>query len=45
MHIALRELVENRFVAIEEQLGLRLVEGRAEVDVLVVDPAERPVPD
>ena len=33
------------FTAIQEQLGLTLVTGRAAVDVLVIDRAERPTPD
>jgi len=32
----------NIFTAIEEQLGLRLESGRAPVDVIVIDRAERP---
>jgi uncharacterized protein (TIGR03435 family) len=33
------------FTALQEQLGLRLVSGRAPVDVLVVDAVNRPDPD
>jgi uncharacterized protein (TIGR03435 family) len=33
------------FTAIQEQLGLRLVGGRASVDVLIVDALDRPAPD
>jgi uncharacterized protein (TIGR03435 family) len=33
------------FTALQEQAGLRLVAGRAAVDVLVIDHAERPTPD
>ena len=33
------------FTAIQEQLGLRLVGGKASVDVLIVDALEHPTPD
>lgn len=33
------------FTALQEQLGLRVVNGRALVDVLIVDALERPTPD
>ncbi len=33
------------FTSIQEQLGLKLTTGRAAVDVLVIDRAERPTPD
>ena len=33
------------FVAVQEQLGLRLEPGRAPFDVVVVDAVQRPTPD
>ena len=33
------------FTALEEQLGLKLESGRAQVDVIVIDRLERPTPD
>ena len=33
------------FIAIQEQLGLRLQPARDEVSVLVIDHIERPAPD
>lgn len=33
------------FTAIEDQLGLKLVAGRAPVDVLIIDSVSRPLPD
>ena len=33
------------FTALEEQLGLKLETGRAQVDVIVIDRLERPTPD
>jgi uncharacterized protein (TIGR03435 family) len=35
----------TREVALEEQLGLRLEDARAPVDILVIESAERPSPD
>jgi uncharacterized protein (TIGR03435 family) len=37
--------IPSIFTAIQEQLGLRVVSGRASVDVLIVDALERPTPD
>jgi uncharacterized protein (TIGR03435 family) len=33
------------FIAIEEQLGLKLERSRGPIDVLVIDSVERPTPD
>ena len=33
------------FIAIEEQLGLKLERSRGPIDVLVIDAVERPTPD
>jgi uncharacterized protein (TIGR03435 family) len=40
--LANTEAFPDLFTAIQEQLGLRLVSTRAQVDVLVIDRAERP---
>lgn len=37
--------IPSIFTALQEQLGLRVVNGRASVDVLIVDALERPTPD
>ena len=33
------------FIAIEEQLGLKLERSKGPIDVLVIDSAQRPTPD
>ena len=40
-----RDKAPDVFGAVQEQLGLRLVEARAERKVLVIDHIERPTPD
>ena len=35
----------NLFTAVQEQLGLKLENGRAPLDVVVIDSVEHPTPD
>jgi len=42
---ALTSVAPTIFVALEEQLGLKLESQRAEVPVLIIDSVERPTPD